>query len=88
MKWSPIFEKDGQEFIVPYASMVGNSEDEAFNIAMGTMFVEGILMGFKTTNPIRYVELDDEGKCTVKGWNSELGPWDIVILDTTVAEEV
>ena len=82
MKWTPIFEKDGQELIVPHASMVGDSEDEAFKIAMGTMLFEGVVMNFKVTNPLRYVELDDEGKVNVKGWNAELGPWDIVILDT------
>ena len=82
MKWTPIFEKDGQEFIVPYASMVGDSEHEAWEIAMGTMLVEGVVMNFNVTNPVRYIELDDGGKCNVKGWNAELGTWDIVILDT------
>jgi hypothetical protein len=83
MKWTPIFERDGREFIVPYASMVGDSEHEAFEIAMRTMLGEGVVMNFTVTNPLRYVELDDDGKVNVKGWNAELGPWDIVILDTT-----
>ncbi len=82
MKWTPIFEKDGREFIVPSEDMVGDSEHEAWEIAMGTMFVEGVLLGFKATNPLRYVELDDEGKATVKGWNAKMGLWDVVILDT------
>ncbi len=84
MKWTPIFEKDGREFVVPYANMVGDSEDEAWEIGLGTMLVEGILMGFKATD--RHLELDDEGKADVKGWHSKLGPWDVVILETTVAE--
>ena len=88
MKWTPIFEKDGQEFVAPYASMVGDSEHEAFKIAMGTMLVEGVVMNFTVTNPLRYVKLDDEGKVNVKGWNAELGPWDIVILDTAEKETV
>ena len=82
MKWTPIFVKGDREFIAPYASMVGDSEHEAFEIAMGTMLVEGLLMNFSVTKPVRYIELDDEGKCNVKGWNAELGTWDIVILDT------
>ncbi len=82
MKCTPIFEKDGQEFIVPSENMVGASENEAFEIAMGTILVEGVLLGFKATNPLRYLELDDEGKAKVTGWHSKLGTWDIVILDT------
>jgi hypothetical protein len=85
MKWTPIFEKDGQEFVVPSEDMVGDSEHAAWEIAMGTMLVEGVLMGFTATD--RYLELDDDGKANVTGWNSKLGPWDIVILDTTVAKE-
>ncbi|KKM25670.1 hypothetical protein LCGC14_1592700 [marine sediment metagenome] len=82
MKWSPIFEKDGLEFVVPYASMVGDSEDEAFKIAMGAMLIDGVLLGFKATNPVRYLELDDDGKAHVTGWNAKMGLWDVVILDT------
>ena len=82
MKWTPIFEKDGREFVVPSEDYVGNSENEAWEIAMGTMLVEGVLLGFKATNPQRYLELDDDGKANVTGWHSKLGPWDIVILDT------
>lgn len=82
MKWTPIFEKDDREFVAPYPDMVGDTEDAAWEIAMGTMFTEGILMGFKPTNPLRYLELDDDGKANVKGWNATLGTWDIVILDT------
>ena len=78
MRWTPIFEKDGQEFVVPSENMVGASEDEAWRIGMGAMFVEGILMGFKDTG--RYLELDDEGRATVKGWHAKLGSWDIVII--------
>ncbi len=80
MKWSPIFEKDGREFIVPYASMVGDSEQEAFEIAMGTIVVEGALLGFKATD--HYLELEDDGTVNVKGWHAKLGTWDIVVLDT------
>ena len=85
MKWAPIFEKDGQEFVVPTEDMVGDSENEAWEIAMGTLFVEGVLLGFKATSPLRYLQLDDNGKATVKGWNAKLGTWDIVILDTAAA---
>lgn len=85
MKWTPIFEKDGQEFVVPVESMVGDSEHEAWEIAMGTMLVEGVLLGFKATT--RYLELDDNGKANVTGWHDRLGPWDIVILETTTAKE-
>jgi hypothetical protein len=84
MKWAPIFEKDGREFIVPSENMVGDSEHEAWEIGMGTMFVEGILLGFKVTD--RYLELDDDGKVNVTGWHSKLGTWDIVVLDTSAKE--
>ena len=84
MKWTPIFEKDGQEFIVPSEDMVGDSEHEAWTIAMGTMLVEGILLGFKATD--RYLELDDNGKANVTGWHAKLASWDIVILETTAVE--
>ncbi|KKL50009.1 hypothetical protein LCGC14_2309840 [marine sediment metagenome] len=80
MKYAPIFEKDGQDFIVPSEDMVGDSENEAWTIAMGTVLVEGTLLGFKATN--RYLELDDNGKVDVTGWHAKLGSWDIVILDT------
>ena len=81
MKWTPIFAKDDLEFIVPSEDMVGDSEQEAWEIAMGTMFAEGILMGFTATD--RYLELNDNGEATVTGWHSKLASWDIVILDTT-----
>ena len=81
MKWTPIFKQGDLEFIAPYASMVGDSEHEAWEIAMGTMLVEGVVLNFKATG--RYLELDDDGKANVTGWHSKLGPWDIVILDTT-----
>ena len=84
MKWTPIFKQGDLEFVVPYESMVGDSENEAWEIAMGTMLVEGVLMGFKATN--RCLEIDDNGKVNVTGWHSKLGPWDIVILDTTAAK--
>ena len=83
MKWTPIFEKDGQEFIVPSENMVGVSEDEAWRIAMGTMFVEGVLLGFKATN--RYLELNDDGQATVKGRHAKLGSWDVVVLEPAIA---
>lgn len=86
MKYTPIFEKDGREFVVPYANMVGDTEHEAFKIAMGTILVDSILLGFKVTNPIRYLELDNDGKCNVKGWPAQLDTWDIVILDTETVE--
>ena len=86
MKWAPIFEKNGQEFVVPSEDMVGDSENEAFEIAMGTIIVEGALMGFKATSPLRYLELDDNGKANVTGWHAKLGTWDIVILETAPAQ--
>ena len=86
MKWAPIFEKDGQEFVVPSEDMVGDSEDEAWKIAMGAMLVEGTLLGFKATNPQRYLELDDNGKANVTGWHAKLGTWDIVILEPPPAQ--
>ena len=85
MKWTPIFEKDGQEFVVPSEDMVGDSENEAWTIAMGTILVEGTLLRFKATG--RYLELDDNGKAHVRGWHAKLGSWDIVILETTAAKE-
>lgn len=80
MKWTPIFKQGDHEFVVPYESMVGDSENEAWEIATGTMLVEGIVLNFKATS--RYLELDDDGKVNVTGWHSKLGPWDVVILDT------
>ena len=82
-KWTPIFEQDGREFVVPYGSMVGNSEAEALEIALGVAFVEGILMDFKPSG--RYLELSDDGRVTVTGWPSKLGAWDVVILDKAIA---
>lgn len=82
-KWTPIFVKGSTEFVVPYGSIVGDSEDEAWKIAMGVSLVEGIMLGFKPTG--RYLQLDDAGVATVTGWPSKLGAWDIVILDTQEA---
>lgn len=88
MKWAPIFEKDGQEFVVPSEDMVGDSENEAWEIAMGTMLVEGVLLGFEATNPQRYLELDDNGKANVMGWHAKLGVWDVVILEKVAAKDM
>ena len=79
MKWTPIFEKDGQEFVVPSESMVGSSEHEAWKIVMGVSLVESVLLGFKHTG--RYLELNDDGTAQVRGWYAKLGTWDVVILD-------
>jgi len=83
MKYSPIFQQtqEGKDwrFIVPYGSMVGETEDAACEIGLGKAFVEGILLGFRFTGDC--LELDDDGKVHVTGWPSKLGPWDVVILD-------
>ena len=80
-KWTPIFQQDAHEFVVPYGSMVADSEEDAFKVAVGTMFVEGIFMNFKHTG--RYLELSDDGQATVTGCPSKLGTWDVIILDKT-----
>lgn len=87
MKYTPIFEQDGHEFVAPYSDMIGDTEHDAFEIAMGTMLVEGGVMNFKPTKPLRYLELTDDGKANVTGWHSKLGAWDVVILDTAAIEE-
>ena len=79
MKYTPVLQQGENLFIVPTSSMVGDSQDDAWKIAMGLTLVEGIILNFKFSG--EYLELSDDGKATIKGWEAKLGTWDVVILD-------
>ena len=78
-KYTPIYEKDGHEFIVPSSDQVGADRWEAEKIGWGTQLVEGVILAFKPTG--RFLELDDEGMAQVTGQWAKLGGWDIIILE-------
>ena len=84
MKYTPIFQQDNKCFVVPAASMVADSKETAWKLAMGVILVEGIMLNFKFSG--EYLELSDEGKVNVQGWNATLGAWDVVILDSDVQD--
>ena len=68
MKYTPVFEKDGKRFLVADPQYLADDEHKAWEIGIGTMFVEGILLDFKMAqgNNIMQVPDNSEGKLTAK----------------------
>jgi len=66
MKYSPIYEKNGERFLIACRGFVGKDKIEARDIGLGSMFVECIVMGCKyTTDLCSIPENETEGELKV-----------------------
>lgn len=50
--FAPVFEKDGNEFIVCHTDFVADNEETAREIGLGAMLVECILLGMKSSGRV------------------------------------
>lgn len=70
--YSPVFEKDGKEFIFLYSSMVAINLYEAEKIGYGMEFSDGIIGGYKYKRSVLINNL--------KGIDAKLGLADIFVI--------
>jgi len=78
----PIFTKNDHEFFILHDEFKSQNEVEAHKIGFGTMFVEGLLLGFKFTN--RVMELPEEG---IAHAAAIIGPYHVAIISGPIFEE-
>lgn len=63
MKYAPVFEFQGRQFVIASREWLADTSEEADELGIAAMFVEGIVYGFRRCkeNPIQEVP-DGEGK--------------------------
>lgn len=66
--WCPVYEKDGNEFVILAADFRADSEDDAWKIGMGSMLVECVLwqMKYKRVTPLNR-KMFPHRKATIQG---------------------
>ncbi len=74
MKYTPAFKFKDTRFVIATRDFIFDTKDKADEVGLTTMFVEGILFGFKrdTDKPIQEIpEEDTEGKLFADSANLE-----------------
>ena len=69
MKYTPVFEREGQRFLIANPDYLANNEDKAHEIGIGEMFYGGLMLGFKLAevdNVIKVPESEEEGSLTAE----------------------
>lgn len=65
MKYTPVFEKDGNRFLIADPAYLADDEHKAWEIGIGAMLVEGILLDFKMAKGNNIMKVPDDGESTL-----------------------
>lgn len=84
---TPIFEKDGNQFVIPAPSTCGDSENEAWEIGIGFGLVEGVQYGCKFTGQSMAVEVGEDGKGNFPHRKASFGPFAVCIVAGPLFDE-
>lgn len=72
MKYTPIFEKDEQMFLIADPEYLADDEHKAWELGIGAMFFEGIMLGFKMAEGDNIMRVPDDGEGNLNATPSTL----------------
>ena len=81
--YAPIFEQDGNKFFISHVDFVADTEDDAFKIGFGAMFVEGIVFNFKFNSEVRKIDIEHTPHLRAR-----LSNFNVAILEGPMFDEV